>query len=257
MKISMDGSWVMTTEREAAIQAILTEVGKGYTIDEAVENIRKRPAMTKEPTLDDRTRALTAGVVRNVQRDLSEHDIIKPSDPHDCSRRDEQLCAICDGGLAVCRRCNKFEGGLEEPCKPRVLSGVHDSDTCDLGSNDLPCNMCVEAARIGARKESDLSGAENVPSEPQGAGIDTVADGKGSLWASASTIRTAITDVLNTGYPFKNHAKPCPWLFFHDESDEQTELRGSFTDMVVARLRELQSPPHNAPRLGAGRDQWL
>jgi hypothetical protein len=62
---------------------------------------------------------------------------------------------------------------------------------------------------------------------------------------SLATVRAAIADVLDAGYQFKNHAKPCPWLFFHDESDEQTEIRSKFLNAVCQRIAQLQQPPHN------------
>lgn len=64
-------------------------------------------------------------------------------------------------------------------------------------------------------------------------------------FASFTVIRAAVADVLDAGYKFKNHTKPCPWLFFHDESDEQTECRGRFMDAVGRRIIELQAPPHD------------
>lgn len=62
--------------------------------------------------------------------------------------------------------------------------------------------------------------------------------------ASLTTVRAAVADVLYAGYRFKNHAKPCPWLFFHGESDKQAELRERFMDAVVQRITALQAPPH-------------
>lgn len=64
-------------------------------------------------------------------------------------------------------------------------------------------------------------------------------------YASLTVIRAAVFDVLEAGYRFRNHAKPVPWLFFHDESDEQSEVRERFLDAVTARITELQAPPHN------------
>lgn len=63
-------------------------------------------------------------------------------------------------------------------------------------------------------------------------------------YASLTVVRAAVADVLDAGYQFKNHAKPCPWLFFHDESDGQTEVREQFMDAVTTRIVQLQAPPH-------------
>src|ERR1043165_8395065 len=46
-----------------------------------------------------------------------DHVLIKPTDPH--SHSEESLCAICDGGLAVCKICGKAEAELDEPCERR------------------------------------------------------------------------------------------------------------------------------------------
>lgn len=45
-----------------------------------------------------------------------EHVIILPSDPHPHS--EDNLCAICDGGLAICKLCGKAEVELNELCVP-------------------------------------------------------------------------------------------------------------------------------------------
>jgi hypothetical protein len=77
--------------------------------------------------------------------------------------------------------------------------------------------------------------------------IDAAIDRTNAEFAQVATVAcvvAAILDVIDKGYQFKNHAKLCPWLFFLDESDEQTDLRGKFTDAVVQRIAELQAPPH-------------
>ena len=49
---------------------------------------------------------------------MSEHVIIQPSDPH--AHSEDHLCAICDGGLAICKLCGAAESELEEPCNPKT-----------------------------------------------------------------------------------------------------------------------------------------
>lgn len=44
-----------------------------------------------------------------------QHELIKPSDPH--MHDEDSSCAICDGGLAICKRCGKAEIELDEPCE--------------------------------------------------------------------------------------------------------------------------------------------
>jgi hypothetical protein len=71
------------------------------------------------------------------------------------------------------------------------------------------------------------------------------------LWADAATVRAAIADVLDAGDPSTTPVGfqcSMPWLFWLDESDEQTELRGRFLDAVLLRITQLQHPPHNYPR---------
>jgi len=49
---------------------------------------------------------------------MSEHVIIQPSDPH--AHNEDSSCAICDGGLAICKLCGAAEIELDGPCKPKV-----------------------------------------------------------------------------------------------------------------------------------------
>jgi hypothetical protein len=66
--------------------------------------------------------------------------------------------------------------------------------------------------------------------------------------ASVACVRAAVADVLDAGCPDlapKGYKYSMPWLFFVDESEEQTELRGRFIDAVCACITTLQSPPHN------------
>lgn len=53
-----------------------------------------------------------------------DHVLIKPTDPH--SHNEDSLCAICDGGLAICKLCGKAEAELDEPCVPRVTQSNGD-----------------------------------------------------------------------------------------------------------------------------------
>jgi hypothetical protein len=159
----------------------------------------------------------------------TKHDIIKSSDPHDCARRQELNCAICDGGLAVCRRCGEYEAGLGKPCLPRDLSGIHDSDNCILGPNDLPCDMCVAAGEYERSQRQDRQ-----PPLP--------------LWADVATIRAALMDTIDAG-------APSGWWELYDDGgnpevteDMVNKERCEFADAVLARITQLQQPPHNYPR---------
>jgi hypothetical protein len=66
---------------------------------------------------------------------------------------------------------------------------------------------------------------------------------KGSLWADAATIRAAIFDIVDDAEFYQ-------WMWDKNETNANA-VRGEFTDAVLRRLHELQSPPHNAPRLEA------
>jgi hypothetical protein len=152
------------------------------------------------PTLNDLTCALTAGAVRNVQRDLS---------------------------------------------------GVHDSDKCD-------CEICRAADEYEAREAREdkfpVSEAENVSTASRIAGIDALADRKGALWADVATIRAALMDVIDEGC-YHDDDLSHEWQLDSGLEEFANEQRVEFADAVLRRLHELQSPPHNAPRLdtGAGR----
>jgi len=49
--------------------------------------------------------------------ELTEHKLIKPTDPHPKWHR-EGHCPICDGGLGICSVCGKAESELDQPCQP-------------------------------------------------------------------------------------------------------------------------------------------
>jgi hypothetical protein len=58
-------------------------------------------------------------------------------------------------------------------------------------------------------------------------------------------VRAAMLDVIDTGNPDDFDG----WLFYLVESDRQTERRSKFADAVIARIHQLQQPPHHYPRL--------
>lgn len=70
------------------------------------------------------------------------------------------------------------------------------------------------------------------------------------IFASIATIRAAIFDLLDQGRPLSGDAPIFEtWRFHSDESDEETEKRGQFADLVIARIAELQFPPHSGVKL--------
>jgi len=56
------------------------------------------------------------------------------------------------------------------------------------------------------------------------------------LFASKSTIRAAIFDVVDAGDKDGE-----AWLFERNESESETERRGRFADAVVSKIEDLQS----------------
>lgn len=42
--------------------------------------------------------------------------------PETCDiSHDDRQCPVCDGGLAVCANCGKYEAGLDDPiCRPKA-----------------------------------------------------------------------------------------------------------------------------------------
>jgi hypothetical protein len=132
----------------------------------------------------------------------------------------------------------------------RDLSGVHDSDECD-------CEMCAAAEEYEAREAQGVSKATSEPemslSGLEIAGTSTQNDGRGSLWANAATIRMALMDVIDegcrSGRPVAGRYRCSPWVLDDKDEDYANAQRSKFADAVLRRLVELQSPPHNAPRL--------
>lgn len=57
-----------------------------------------------------------------------------------------------------------------------------------------------------------------------------------TVFAGVPTIRAAIFDVIDEGDD-------------SDESEEQTEKRMRFVDLVIARIEQLQNPPHDGVKL--------
>jgi hypothetical protein len=118
---------------------------------------------------------------------------------------------------------------LDEPCEPVPVDtgqSIANPATGECGIPECPCHD------FSRSDEPHLSPTTTTDRQP--------------LWADAATVRAAIADTLDAGCQFGNHT--CAWLFFRDESDEQTELRGRFLDAVTARIRQLQQPPHSYPR---------
>jgi hypothetical protein len=81
----------------------------------------------------------------------------------------------------------------------------------------------------------------------------TTATDQQSLWADAATIRAALMDVVDAGDP---EMAGRIWFFYERingmniwSEDFANKQRVGFADAVLRRLAELQSPPHNAPRL--------
>jgi len=72
--------------------------------------------------------------------------------PQTCTFRHEDdwpSCPVCDGGLAICRNCGKYELELDDPVC-RASQGVHDGDTCMRGGNG-PCEACQWAENASKR----------------------------------------------------------------------------------------------------------
>lgn len=73
-------------------------------------------------------------------------------------------------------------------------------------------------------------------------------DDSGQNFAGVATIRAAVFDVLDAG------RNGDAWLFFRApmqtySEDRIVEDRGEFADQVIARIAELQNPPHEGVKL--------
>jgi hypothetical protein len=158
-----------------------------------------------------------------------QHDIIKPSDPH--THSEDVRCAICDGGLAICKRCGRAEAELDEPCEPVPIDTGQSIANPATGECAIPECPCHDFSR------------RDVPHLPTVTATD-----QQPLWADAATVRAALADTLDS-YP----PAVIEHLFWHfnpeDESEAETQIRGVFIDSVIARIRQLQQPPHNATNL--------
>lgn len=98
------------------------------------------------------------------------HRIIQPSDPH--SHDEDQLCGICDGGLAICADCGKAENELDEPCIS-TASTIEQSTAAiharrrallERAAPDAPTDGAVALAEAHLRTEDWWS---NVPTNGQ------------------------------------------------------------------------------------------
>lgn len=194
--------------------------------------------MTPDDLLCNEVHGRVGDVVRQVQRDLA--------DEHDSQRCDCEMCVAAEEYEARKARDlnDDSDGGSVSWC-----------DDCH-GYTHMP--WCPQYKAGETEKVSKaVSGAENASTTSCDAGIGLSDRGQGSLWADAATIRAAIADTLDEGWQC---SKGCdlrhPWMFPTEmfPGDEEPnandiELRGRFTDTVLRRLRELQSPPHDYPRL--------
>ena len=59
---------------------------------------------------------------------------------------------------------------------------------------------------------------------------------KNALDGHSVAMRAAILDVIDAGWKTKAGDKAC-YLFWDDESDEQTEMRTRFVDHVLEKLK--------------------
>ena len=82
-------------------------------------------------------------------------------------------------------------------------------------------------------------------------------DDRKQTFASVTTIRAAISDLLDAGWQCGNGCDlHHPWNFRTEmfpgdaePTDLDIELRGKFIDAVIARISDLQSPPHEGIKL--------
>lgn len=154
-----------------------------------------------------------------------QHDIIKPSDPH--THSEEVRCAICDGGLAICKRCGRAEAELDEPCEPVPIDAGQSIANPATGECAIPECPCHDFSR------------RDVPHLPTATATD-----QQPLWADAATVRAALFIACDEGWNQR------PWYFDPaDESDAQSAHRYAFVAAVMANIARLQQPSHSYPRL--------
>jgi hypothetical protein len=105
-----------------------------------------------------------------------QHDIIKPSDSH--THSEDVRCAICDGGLAICKRCGRAEAELDEPCEPVPIDAGQSIANPATGECAIPECPCHDFSR------------RDVPHLPTATATD-----QQPLWADAATVRAALTQI--------------------------------------------------------------
>jgi hypothetical protein len=151
-----------------------------------------------------------------------------------------------------------------------TLSEVHDSSTCRLGSGCNPCEACTAAIEYEQRQV--ISRVHQMMSEDcdcpkhrdqvkpsccdrcdesdkqeldQGTAYNILAAIENDKrFASLTTVRAAIMDVIDTGC---QHADSLTheWQFNNTDEDFANGQRCDFTDAVCRRIAELQQPPHS------------
>lgn len=75
---------------------------------------------------------------------------------------------------------------------------------------------------------------------------------RGQMFAGVATIRAAILDVLDNGWTClsTNCGMKHPFHFDpNDEGMEEESVRYNFAGLVIARIAELQNPPHDGINL--------
>jgi len=68
--------------------------------------------------------------------------------------------------------------------------------------------------------------------------VISILEGNKDRVYSSGAVSGAILGVIDAGWKTKTGDKAC-YLFWDDESDEQTEMRMRFVDAVLARLKTL------------------
>lgn len=151
-----------------------------------------------------------------------------------------------------------------------TMNGIHDSETCDA-DNGHPCSQCVwaneqEQAQLSqstyeSLRDSVLERVHEAMAEDcdcpkhqtatKDAEIDpatlqriSTAIRQDQTFASLTTVRAALADVMDVGPPPIDNRK-CYWLFDHeDEGEGESETRMQFIDAVERRILQLQQSPH-------------
>jgi hypothetical protein len=154
----------------------------------------------------------------------------------------------------MCRMANESEGLIE--C-PLCYEWLNASDPHVCGVPPHPTTTLTDSekdalARLAlSRARADISDGEPLTHTHAQRILTAIREDR--QMASITTVRAALFDVIDAGWQC---SRSCdlrhPWAFPTEmfagdaqPNDDDLQLRDRFVDAVIARIAQLQAPPHN------------